>query len=199
MHSRVPAALLSVVIAVGAGGCTSDDDPAADASPGATTTTATTDDGASDTPTEAPAVEPASGEKAVVGVTLSLRIPAEGDWSVDDSGGSLVANALIDDVGVTISGSDVLYDETSIDDAARTVLRTENMGGTDKYRRVENRIVAGVEGWVLEGKDENGRLTQFGTIHKGRIVRIYFVLRTGITKATGDALISSVLASVEWK
>lgn len=199
MRSRVIAALLSVAIVAGAGGCTSDDGPDADPAPGASTTTPATGDVVTDTPTDAPDVEPANGEEAVVGVSLSLHIPAEGDWYVDDTGGSLVANAIIDGTGVEISGSDVLYDDTSIDDAARIVLRSENMSDLAHYRRVGNRTVAGVEGWVFEGTDANGRLTQFGTVHKGRIVKVYFGLRKGITRTAGDAMIDAVLASVEWR
>lgn len=201
MRSRVIAALLVAAAVATASGCTSDDEPDADPSP--PSTTSTTDggetDSETDSPTVAPGVEPASGEKADLKTSLSLRVPAEGDWYVDDGGGTIFATATVGGGVVDILASDVLSDSTSIEESAVRMLDTlDNQPGLT-YRRVDNTTVSGVEGWVIEGKGAKARFRQFGTIHNGRIASIDFTVRTGVPPADAEELIASVLASVEWK
>lgn len=195
MRSRVVAALSFVVIAAGAGGCSSDDEPYPDPSP----TTSAPASGGSDSPADAPAVEPASGEKIELKTSLSLRVPEEGDWYVDDGGGSIFASATVGGGVVDILAGDVLSDSTSIEESAATMLDTLDDQPGLTYRRADDMTVSGVEGWVIEGQSAEQRFLQFGTLHAGRIVSIDFTIRTGVPAADAEELVASVLASVEWK
>ncbi|MCX6401870.1 MAG: hypothetical protein NTX33_18305 [Propionibacteriales bacterium] len=199
MRSRAIAPLLFALLVATASGCASDDVPGADADPAPTATTSATTGGRTDSPADVPAVEPASGEKADLKTSLSLRVPAEGDWYIDDGGGTIFATATVGGGVVDILASDVLSDSTSIDESAVRMLDTLDDQPGLSYRRVADTTVSGVEGWVIEGEGAKARFRQFGTLRNGRIASIDFTVRTGVPPADAEELIASVLASVEWK
>lgn len=204
MRSRVVAALLFVVIAVAAGGCTSDDDPDAGPSPEATDTTSTgtstgTSTATSDATSDLPAVEPASGEEAELGDSLSLRVPAEGDWYIDDGGGSIFAAATVDGVTVDIGGSDVLSDIDVLDEGASLALDVLDDQPGMTYRRGDDITVSGKDCWVIDGRSGDKLFKEVGTLHKGRIVHFDFTFRAPEEPSFAKELMASVMASVEWK
>lgn len=198
MRSRVIAALLFVVIVAAAGGCTSDDDPDAGRSAEATGTTSTAASAATSTTSDVPVVEPASGEQAVLGESLSLRLPSQGDWYLDDSGGSIFATATVDGVTVDIGGSDVLSDVDALDEGASLALDVLDDQPGMTYRRGDDITVAGKLCWVIDGESAGKRFKEVGTLHNGRIVHFDFTFRAPDEPAFAKDLIASVIASVEW-
>ena len=64
-------------------------------------------------------------------------------------------------------------------------------------KRVDNRTVAGVEGFVLESRTRRGLFYQYGAIYKKAFVSVTFEFPRD--NAQADAWVESVLASVEWQ
>lgn len=198
MRSRVVAALLFVVIAA-VSGCTSDDEPEAD--PPATSSGTTPPTTPTDGPTSADVadVEPAAGEQVQLKNTVKFRVPTEYDWLIDDSGDSILATAVIDGGVLDISSHDVLNDDDSLDDTADIVLDTWAEDTSATYRRTDDRTVAGVEGFVIEGKRNETLLLEFGTLYNGRLVTLDLNYPETFDPGTAVEIFDAVLASVEWK
>lgn len=181
-------------------GCSSDDDPSGEptgdessSSAGATPT-----DEASETSAASPSVAPATGPRIDAEVVY-YRLP-EADWLLGRDGQS--AN-FYDDAGYTwrISSSPALAISRSIERLARSRLdlADEDFVGA---KRLADRTVAGVEGYVLEagggrGTDRDGLFYEYGTVRGEHLIYIYFELPEDSPKAR--EWIESVLASFEWK
>lgn len=198
MPSRVIASLVGAVLIAVVAGCGSAEDPDTAASSPSVGTPGTPGTSAVEpSPTE-PEVEPASGELADLTTSLTLRVPAEGDWYVE-GGGSIFATAPVEGGTVDIGASDVLADRTSIDDGASRLIDTlDDIPGLT-YRRAADTTAAGVEGWVIEGTGDGQRFHQFGTWRNGRIVTVDFTIHGEVAPGLTEELIASVLASIEWK
>lgn len=85
---------------------------------------------------------------------------------------------------------------SDFDDIVPNVLM--NYEGRDiKPVRGENRVVDGVEGWVLEGTHKQEVVYEFGTVVDGQHVQFTF----SFLKAPKNAMeiVESVLASVQWR
>lgn len=194
MPSRVIASLLGALLIGVVAGCGSagPDPDSSSSSAGATGSPS------ADPSPKQPEVAPASGELADLTTSLTLRVPADGDWYVE-GGGSIFATAPVGGGTVDIGASDVLADRTSIDDGAHRLIDTlDDIPGLT-YRRAADTTAAGVEGWVIEGTGEGQRFRQFGTWRKGRIVTVDFTIHGDVPAGMSEELISSVLASIEWK
>lgn len=195
MPSRAIAALVGALLVGVLAGCSSAGEPDPDSSPTAASPTGTP---SVEPSPEVPDVEPASGERAELTTSLTLRVPADGDWYVE-GGGSIFATAPVGGGTVDIGASDVLADRTSIDDGASRLIDTlDDIPGLT-YRRAPDTTAAGVEGWVIEGTGDGQRFHQFGTWRNGRIVTVDFTIHGEVPPALTEELIDSVLASIEWK
>lgn len=205
---RTAAATTALLAALALTGCSGDEpaagqDPsgAASASSDAGATPADPSSGTSE-PTSAPPAS-ADGEPGVVpasGPVLSsdagtLRVP-KGWGSIDESGLSVSARAP---KGLTIVG----FGSVPAADVA-TLDTLENAAKVTSFKAEEVRIqprreVQGVELYHLVGPElVGGRLDQFGTIYEGQQVTITVVTPYSTPRARREALIDSVLASLEW-
>lgn len=133
---------------------------------------------------------------------VAYRLPADIDWNV--SMGGRFADWWSDEmVGPwTVSQFEHL-DSTppALDSIASTSLRNLRRD-YPSAERLDNRVVNGVEGWVVEsnGKNSFGRSIfhyEFGAVHGAGWATLNFEFPKD-TPATRE-VIDSVLASIEWK
>lgn len=153
----------------------------------------------SESPSEAPtsSVEPATGPELVASdfdvAVLRFRLP-RGKWEITgegrsatrftaegptDIGASATTGGFVDGLGFYAKG------ELEI-----------RAGDERDPKRVDDRVVQGEEGFVLEGSNEAGLLYVFGTIYDESFVVVSFEFPEDTPEARDD--IESVLASAEW-
>lgn len=187
-------------------GCSSDAgaEPGAGASSGTSDSvsasadpSATASSSAPTSPPSPPAVEPATGRLLTItgpdGPALRFRLP-EGDWML--SSGGEAGNLYDPDAGYLRidSAANPSFDVT-LDDAADQAVGNE-AGEQPRVRRTANRTIAGVEGYVAEGRGPAGLFYEFGATYGDSVVRIDF--RFDTSSATTRGYVESVLATVEW-
>lgn len=194
MPSRVLAAGAAAVVLLLTAACSSDGSSTDGAAAGPSADVAT-----STAASPSPEATPATGLQLETKDTLRFRTPAGGSWSQVGSGTRSVTTADYVETGtVTISVGEFPTTSTDIEEVARAdvaSLSSEQVAAD--VARVENRVVNGREGWVLEGADADHLFYTFGSINAGAFVTLNFTLPIDIT-APQD-LIDSVLASIEWK
>lgn len=129
---------------------------------------------------------------------LSIRLTTDLDWQVSESGGSVYASGSRPGVGpIEMLADDHYTANTTIDEELKYHLQTLRRTTAFTYRRLAERTVGDVEGYVIVGKRAHGyRFYEWGTIRNGRSVLINFTYNASYAGA--EDLISSVLASVEW-
>lgn len=206
MRSRVLAG--SVLLLLALGGCSDpgSDDPAEpsgsasspESSSGGTTAPSPSPS-ESPTASESPAVTPASGPEVVATdlgePVLRFRAPAEGDWEVQP-GGALASTIQDDGRLASVGGRSVsVVAGEGLDYYVELTREAVEPTGLELERQ-DDREVAGVEGYVLEGTDSSGFNYYFGAIYDDVQVDVFF--RLPRDDAAGRALIESVLASAEW-
>lgn len=201
MRSRV---CIAAVLLAALAGCSGNDDPTADPSDPASSSAASEasgSDSATNT-TDAPDVAPADG-RLIRGDLFSYRLP-RGDWDLLMGGRSAYRSdpKLGGDWIISSSEFEQQLAHT-IDQVAPNDLRRVRQDHPDA-RRIDNRTVNGIEGWVFEahGKNEYGQPSFFyayGAVAPdgASLVSLSFEFPKD-TPQTREA-IESVLASVEWK
>lgn len=195
MWSRVAVAVLvSGLVA----GCSSDDAVAPEGtdSPSAETSASPTEP----TPVEStpPEVVPASGVKLTIsdldGEVLEYRLPESGDWEAGTDGRS--ANMFtraglwrVDSIAsASLDGAQLGFYVKS----RRAGFPTGDMSP----RRVADREVDGVEGYVLESSGSDGLFYEYGAVHDDTYVNVQFTFPVKTPEARD--VIESVLASATW-
>ncbi len=198
MHSR--AAVGVAVLLLGLSACTSDSTVDEPGGPTTSATSATSSPGSTAPagPTTGPTTAAAAGPELVVKdlgpPLLRLRLPDELDWRIRSGGDAGSADypggGSIDVDAVTI----VAYPENDLDYYAGITGDLSRSLGS-KVERLDDRTVAGVEGFVLEARGDTFSYT-FGAIYGGSLVNL------SITTPQDDARtrewIEAVLASAEW-
>lgn len=191
MRSRVCGAVLLLTLLAG---CSSDDGttgdpPGSGADPGGGTSTAPTTDG---TTGASDPVAPAAGRR-IRAEGFGYRLP-EGRWELV-SGGRTAGH--FDEQGRSwqIGWGYSLAFDTDLDTVAANAL--DVLSETDDgLARGEDRTVAGVEGYVIEGSGPDGLVYEFGTVRGEGVPQLWF--RFPEDSAQAREWIESVLASVEW-
>lgn len=204
MRSRAWAtAAASTVLLVGAlAGCSSDDPEGGTADP--SSPSATDDPSAS---------EPSSSEETSTGPedatgprvetqTVVYHLPEDIDWDLD--GGGTFASWSPEGSAALWSVFQFEHNEREVKDleeVARTAFASARRE-EPATERVENRVVNGVEGWVLEyhGKSSWGRPEfhyEFGAVTGTYYTTFNFNFPKD--NAQTRAVIDSLLASIEWK
>lgn len=181
-------------------GCGDSDEPEATptaSSSGAVATSSPSPSG-DPTPTDgssAPTVAPADGP-AIRLPSLTGAFPA--GWEISDrTKGSNSAGDSDPLTGGFIFVADIVnIGSTDFDDIVDSVL--VNYENRDvKPVRGEDRVVDGVEGWVLEGTHKRELVYEFGTVLDGQFVHFTFTFLNAPRNAMD--IIDSVLASVRWR
>lgn len=203
MRSRVGAAALVLALAgvSGLAGC-GDDDPAAgypegpSTSSGSASGTSPTDP--STTTTDTP---PATGRLMTAG-QLTLHLPAGMDWRVSDGGRSAAYYDRKSGLDWRIRELEIRDTTSTLDEVADVVRRGFATHEYPGIERLENRTVAGQEGWVLQmvRPPKNLRVGfyyEYGTVKNDHWVRLQFEFPDDTDRARD--IVESVLASVEWK
>jgi hypothetical protein len=182
-------------------GCSSD--PAPDeggGSPGPSPTQTSSDSTSSagtPSPEPTPSVEPATGKKLTIpgieGDVFTFRLP-EGDWLIGRAGraGNLTTGLKYWTID---GGATPAFGSTTLDVGAQGAIENRSLGGP-KLSRSDNRVVDGVEGYVVEGKDRSGFTYIYGTVVGDSLAYVQFDFADDSPKA--KSWVESVLASVEW-
>lgn len=192
--ARVLVAALLSSLALGLVAC-SDDDPSGDPTSEPTSTASETDSSESPSPDAAPSVEPATGEVIELNA-LRIRLVAREDWIVQRVGTTVVA-ALDGDTGTfQFGGGGIGTSGTDLDEAAEVARDIESAGDVP-LERLPNRTIDGIECFVLEGADDEERRYLVGGIHNG--FRFDLEFEVYLEWPDADAMIESMLASIEWK
>ena len=198
MGSRLLHALPAVVLVLSLAACADDDPDAAGGTPTAraTGTTEATSEATSTAP-ETPTVVPANGR--VVSVeAVSMRLTDAPKWNVSQFGTTFVAGlALGTDGKVSVTVQDILASpsQTTEDKAAsfEEVLAKDDPAP----KRVANRVVDGVDCFVLDGRNDKVHHYVVGGVVNGRLFLLQFRVPVGLPD--GDQLIEQMLASVDIK
>ena len=191
-----------VVAVVGAlaalAGCSESDDASTTPTPTSSTSVSSQTGSSDPSPSEsssAPSVQPADGPPIRL-PSLTGAFPADfeivkrtrGSNSAGDT--DLLTDCFIFVADVANLGS------SDFDEIVDNVL--VNYESQDiKPVRGENRVVDGVEGWVLEGTRKRQKVYEFGTVVGGQHVQFTF----SSLEAPKDFMdiVESVLASVQWR
>lgn len=189
MRSRVfvaatAAAMLALVV-----GCSSDAEPSGPDASASSTEPSTEEPSATDTST-GPA--PATGQRVEASV-LDFRLPESARWSL--TRGGLSARYFDNDGGIWAVAVIELGDTPGLDRLAR-VAEDVQPDLVPKARRLADRTVNGVEGYVLESDGRDRLYYEFGTVYEGQGFSLIFDFPPS---PRARDWIDSVLASVEWK
>ena len=174
-------------------GCGDGDDDGGDQEPQAGPTSTPADPTPSDDPAVASAVEPASGF-LIDQDRISMRVP-EG-WRKVRKMATFLTGAEDPDGFSGVSLGDLsAVGEPSLQELAEFAATTESQ--TEILEPVE---IAGVEWYHVVGREDRYvRFEQFGTVHNGSQATINFSLDDELPAEEQQAIIDSVLATVEWK
>lgn len=207
MRSRTFAltAVVTLLLAGFVAGCGGDGESDADAqAPTATASSAPTasDDSAPTTePDDQDSVAPATGRVIVAkGVTdpgITYRVPAEGRWTF--SRGGETAGRYDRSGRSVITHGALAFGDVSLDDLAKSAVRSHATSPTTDVERGENRTIAGSEWYVVEARDpQRGFEYEVGAIRdadNSHLITFTFSEETPQARE----LIESVLATVEWR
>lgn len=198
MPSRVTTAALAALLLLAPVGC-ADDDGEPNSPGGTTTTSESPASPATDAPSSTgPAA--ATGPLMELDGVLSLRVPGGEGWHVLDGGGqTLTASLRVDggffDVG---GGQSAVREGATLEESAGLELQLNREEQEyPRYRHTGNRVINGVEVWVIEARRKDNRLYQLAGIHNDRPFRFDFAWPPSFQGA--EELIEQILASVEWK
>ena len=191
---------LAVATALGllALGCGDSDPPKAEPSGSPSGSPSGTPSSSPATPTasSSPTVEPADGPRFRL-PTVSGAFPAK--WRIiGETSGSIGAGDTDPISGGFIFVADVpSLGSGNFDDIVANVLKEYD---DEKVRpvRKENRVVNGVEGWVLEGASETADMVyHWGTVIDGQDVTFFFEYRN--PPKDPMRIVDAVLATVQWR
>jgi hypothetical protein len=200
--SRVLRLVPAAVLVLGLAACTDDDPDAGGSTPSASATggagstpSATSSDTSS--ASETPSVVPATGKEIGV-ATVSMRLTDSPDWRVTDTAVNVVA-LLPSDTGATLSVG--LVDAPNLpgrdtDDKGDSFERTLSTEPAAP-KRVANRVLDGVECFVLDGRTDDLHHYVVGAVVGDRVFLLQFKVPASL--ADGDQLIEQMLASIDVK
>ncbi|MDE0778688.1 hypothetical protein [Nocardioides sp.] len=181
-------------------GCSSADTTEESGSEGPSTSVSPTpveSDPGSPTP-EVPEVEPATGERLTVATVerdvFGFNLP-EGEWRLTSSGRIGVLETPAGSWNITGGAVDGA-DGVSLDFLARGE-RQDFIGLGPKPQRRDDRVVDGIEGYVLEAGGRDGLYYQFGSVLGDNWVTVTFEFTEDSPETRG--VIESVLASAAWQ
>lgn len=188
MRTRVSSLLLATVVFASVAGCGDDgleDNP-------------TTRSTGSVSPTESasPVVEAATGP-VVETDALRMHVFEHEDWSIRRVGTGFGASVSTLEGGLfEVHGGGLGTSASDLDEGAEIAERLESIEDPAPTR-VENRVINGVELYVLEGRSERMHNTIVGGYSGGYTV--YLDFDVPLDWPDGEALVESMLASIEWK
>lgn len=194
--------LLALVVASGLllSGCNDGDEPDTESAASSSPTQSTTDP--TSPPPDGPSgstVEPATGQ-LIEHDALSLRLPADQDWKVLNSGVLAInRDAEGNEWAVTVNEiPDRSNGTMTLDQAAELSLSSTTLYDPP-LTQGENRVIDGVEGWTAETIDSafGEYVYRYGAVHADHDT--YVTLRVPRKDAENRAWIEAVLASIEWK
>ena len=196
--SRALRLMPAVVLVLGLTACTNDDPGSGKGTPSSSAagTTGATSETTSTAP-ETPSVEPATGKELSV-ATVSMRLTDSPGWSVTETAVIVVASLHPDTGGtlnVTVQDAPNLPGRDT-DDKAESFERTLSTEPAAP-KRVENRVVDGVDCFVLDGRNDDLHHYVVGAVVADRLFLLQFRVPAGL--ADGDQMIEQMLASVDIK
>lgn len=196
-NSRVLRVLPAALLALGLAAC-STDEPA----PGASTSTASASGAPgtpSDSPSEAPAtpsVVPATGQELSV-EAVSMRLLDSPDWNVSQFGTTFVGSLRSPSGGLAVTVQDIKAGPGRTTEDKAVSFEQVSANEDPAPKRVANRVVDGVDCFVLEGRNAETRVSMVGGVVNGRFFLLEFQMP--VTMPDGDQLIEQMLASVDIK
>lgn len=202
--SRVLRLVPAAVLVLGLAACTDDDPDAGGSTPSASATgsTGSTPDAtspAAETPSapETPSVVAATGKEIGV-AAVSIRVTDSPEWRVNETAVNVVALLPAAPAGIlTVS----LVDAPNLpgrdtDDKGDSFERTLSVEPTAP-KRVANRVLDGVECFVLDGRTDELHHYVVGAVVGDRVFLLQFKVPAGL--ADGDQVVEQMLASIDVK
>lgn len=189
----MPVAVLGLCLAA----CADDGDDAGVDTPTATATgaSAAASDATSTVP-ETPTVVPATGQKLSV-EAVSMRLTDSPEWVIAPTPLTVVGSLAVDGgiLDVTVQDVPSAPGRTTEDKA----VSYERTLATDDPppKRVANRVVDGVDCFVLDGRNDKKRNYVVGAVVKDRLFLLRFRVPTALPG--GDQMIEQMLASADIK
>lgn len=192
MLSRLIVSMLALMMLVG---CGSDDEPSAGGSSSGATASGEATPSTEPSGEAEPEVAPATGKKLTIEhlgeLVASYRAPTRKWYST----GRSATWSSINGSWYLGGGAGITYPEISLDDAAEIAI--ENIKGRfAKVKRLDDRTVDGIEGYVIEGGAGKELFYEFGATYEEAFVTIS--LEIPVDTAAARGVIESVLASFEW-
>jgi len=148
---------------------------------------------------------PASGKTLEFNKTLefkefSITMPA--GWKAirsDASDGGAIEQDTLTAGDIVVSSYPRISHDT-LDSFVRPYLKDRNQDGNHLHR-LDNRVIDGVEGYVLQGTDSAENFAcEYGTLHGDQEVHLEFYYRLkNDPSADPFAVIEPVLATLDWK
>jgi hypothetical protein len=186
------------VLVLGLAACADDGSEAGDGAPRATAsnaTGATTD--ATPTAPDTPAVVPANGKEVSV-EAVSMRLTDAPKWNVSQFGTTFVAGLPLGTQGkVSVTVQDILASPSQTTED-KAVSFEEVLAKDDPApKRVANRVVDGVDCFVLDGRNDKVHHYVVGGVVNSRFFLLQF--RVPVVLPDGDQMIEQMLASVDIK
>lgn len=195
MASR--AVILSVLAALVVGGCSDDAQPTERGGPSSSASVATPSPSGESPSDEAGGVEPAAGPRVVI-TNLDTEVFAynlpEGDWDIGSEGESAILDTP--DGAWFVNGISVLSaGDVALDFYANGTLEFYEQDER-KPKRLADRVVGGVKGYVVQGT-EAGRLLY---VYGGAVGDSSLKLTIEAPRDTPEARgwVESILASAQW-
>lgn len=197
MWSRVPRSVLAALAAgaLVAALAACDDEPNATGGDDPTPSGSASTTPSETTPSATTTVEPAAGEPLEV-AALSLRLTEGPRWLPSALGTQTVSATYVSDTGypVTITLSDVSAVQDDLEADAKAFIEVSK--NDPRPRRIDNRVVNGVEVWAAEGSNAELRGYWIGGLHGGRQWTLQ--IETPVDLADAEQLREQVIASITW-
>jgi hypothetical protein len=189
--------LLTVVLA----GCDGDEQADPKPSPSGSTSAssdASPSDPESTTGTPTPTVVPASGETLTL-EQFTITMPAGWKVEQESDGGSAIQRGNDHTFGNIIVHSFDRIGIDSLDSFVTAYVKSRNHDGYD-LKRLDNRTIDGVEGWVVQGTDPLGDFTyEYGTFSDDQEIHVAFYYNIEYNPSADPfTVIEPVLATLTW-
>lgn len=194
MHiHRGTALLAAAALLIALTGCT-DAEPSP---PGAASSAS-----AEPSPSPSPSVVPATGPLVTLKSTATFRLPADVEWYIYDDNPNAIAIES-NDIPVGADGfvqiQSTEFPQITTDLARMAQAAHDNQETTRKISLTigENRTIAGVEGYVLEGQDDEAQYYEWGGLDADNILTVVrFTVPAGLDL---EDWAEPVLASLQWQ
>lgn len=201
---RMTPLLAAASLVVALAGCSDDkgDEPGADPTPAASDSAGTTSPTDGSSTADAPEVQPATGQLITLKSTATFHLLADVKWRLFGDKSISVAIATEDlppgaDDFVYINAGEFPQIDDDLSRIAQVALKSEQKDHDIPLEIGSPRTIAGVEGYVLQGKGPGGQYYEWGGLDADNVLTtLGFVVPDGLDV---KEWVEPVLASLQWQ